>query len=86
MHPLTHPRLRDIAGYLDSVCGRLSALVTGTSRTRFMARATDGCWNGAPIAPHPVFGPLNANEWLLFVGKHEARHIGQIARQFAVSP
>jgi len=31
------------------------------------------------VAPHPFFGPLNAYEWLLFIGKHEERHLGQNA-------
>lgn len=30
--------------------------------------------------PHPVFGPLNFYEWLLFIGAHEARHLRQIER------
>ena len=28
--------------------------------------------------PHPVFGALNAYQWLAFVGLHEARHLSQI--------
>jgi hypothetical protein len=28
--------------------------------------------------PHPVFGPLNLYEWVLFVGMHERRHLRQI--------
>ncbi|MCX5755250.1 MAG: DinB family protein [Gemmatimonadetes bacterium] len=86
MHPLTHPRLREVAGYLDSVRGRLSALVAGTPRARFTAPATDGRWNGAQIVPYLRFGPLNAYEWLLLIGKHEERHLGQFDRQLAVSP
>jgi hypothetical protein len=34
-------------------------------------------------APHPFFGPLNAYEWLLFIGKHEERHLGQLTRELA---
>jgi uncharacterized damage-inducible protein DinB len=29
---------------------------------------------------HPVFGPLNAYQWLLLLGEHENRHRGQIER------
>ncbi|HYX31138.1 MAG TPA: DinB family protein [Pyrinomonadaceae bacterium] len=29
---------------------------------------------------HPAFGPLNAAQWLAFVGMHEARHLRQIER------
>jgi hypothetical protein len=28
--------------------------------------------------PHPVFGPLNAYQWLIFLGAHEDRHLRQI--------
>ncbi len=28
--------------------------------------------------PHPAVGPLNLYQWVLFLGQHEARHIGQI--------
>jgi uncharacterized damage-inducible protein DinB len=28
--------------------------------------------------PHPVWGPINLYQWLLFVGAHEARHLAQI--------
>lgn len=30
--------------------------------------------------PHPAFGPMNSNEWLLLLGAHEARHTAQIQR------
>src|SRR6267142_6754287 len=30
------------------------------------------------IQPHPVLGPINLYQWLLFVGAHEARHTGQV--------
>jgi hypothetical protein len=28
--------------------------------------------------PHPVWGPLNLYQWLLFVGAHESRHLAQL--------
>jgi hypothetical protein len=28
--------------------------------------------------PHPVFGPLNLYEWLVFIGMHERRHLTQM--------
>ena len=34
--------------------------------------------------PHPLFGPLNAYEWLLLVGQHERRHFDQM-REAAAS-
>lgn len=29
-------------------------------------------------APHPAFGPLNLYQWLVLIGVHQERHIGQI--------
>jgi hypothetical protein len=29
-------------------------------------------------APHPILGPLNGYEWVLFIGQHEERHLGQL--------
>ncbi len=28
--------------------------------------------------PHPALGDINFYQWLLFIGKHEQRHLGQI--------
>jgi hypothetical protein len=30
------------------------------------------------IRPHPVLGPINLYQWVLFVGSHEARHADQV--------
>ena len=37
----------------------------------------------AKLYPHPAFGPLNAYQWLAFIGIHEARHLAQIERLLA---
>ena len=35
--------------------------------------------DGHPLRfPHPVWGPLNLYQWLLFIGAHESRHLAQI--------
>jgi hypothetical protein len=34
--------------------------------------------------PHPFFGPFNGYEWLLFLGKHEERHLAQVKRQLGL--
>lgn len=34
----------------------------------------------AAVFPHPLFGALNAYEWLLFIGLHEGRHRKQIEK------
>jgi hypothetical protein len=36
-------------------------------------------------APHPRLGTLNGYEWLLFIGKHEERHVGQIRKWLATA-
>ncbi len=49
-------------------------------------RACDGLALGRITQAHPLIGPLNLYQWVLFVGQHEARHAGQlqdIARQLA---
>jgi len=38
----------------------------------------DGLALSEVIQPHPVLGPINLYQWLLFVGAHEARHTGQV--------
>jgi uncharacterized damage-inducible protein DinB len=30
--------------------------------------------------PHPVLGRIDMYQWVLFIGKHEMRHLGQIQR------
>jgi uncharacterized damage-inducible protein DinB len=48
--------------------------------------ACDGLALGRITQAHPLLGPLNLYQWVLFVGQHEARHAGQlqdIARQLA---
>jgi len=28
--------------------------------------------------PHPIFGPINGYQWVLFIGQHEERHLVQL--------
>jgi hypothetical protein len=46
--------------------------------TREAVRDADGLALAKVSAPHPVLGPLNLYEWILFVAGHEARHAEQI--------
>ena len=43
----------------------------------------DGWALAEVVAPHPILGPFNMYEWLLFVGKHELRHLAQLERTAA---
>lgn len=55
---------------------------TALEQTRAALRAGvvpgDGMALGEVIQPHPVLGPINLYQWLLFVGSHETRHTGQV--------
>ena len=55
---------------------------TALEKTRAALRAGalpgDGLALGEVIQPHPVLGPINIYQWLLFVGAHEARHTAQV--------
>lgn len=47
-----------------------------TLRTAFLAG--DGLALSEVVQPHPVLGPINLYQWMLFVGSHEERHAAQI--------
>lgn len=55
---------------------------TALEQTRAALRAAVMPANGLALSevvqPHPVLGPINLYQWLLFVGSHEARHTGQV--------
>jgi uncharacterized damage-inducible protein DinB len=65
------------AGDLDA-----AAAWAALEKTRASLRAGvlpgDGLALSEVIQPHPVLGPINLYQWLLFVGAHEARHTGQV--------
>lgn len=47
-----------------------------TLRAAFLAG--DGLALSEVVQPHPVLGPINLYQWMLFVGSHEERHTAQI--------
>ena len=54
----------------------------GASRSE-LRKALDGCADvdmSQLQLPHPALGRINMYQWVLFIGKHELRHLGQIAR------
>jgi hypothetical protein len=55
-----------------------SDLEQARAALRAGAMAGDGLALGEVIQPHPVLGPINLYQWLLFVGSHEARHTAQV--------
>lgn len=52
-------------------------------RTYRAFAAVDGRALRGITAPHPFLGELTAYEWLLFLGKHEARHLRQLRARLA---
>jgi uncharacterized damage-inducible protein DinB len=65
------------SGDLDAASG-WTALEKTRASLRAAAVAGDGLALSEVIQPHPVLGPINLYQWLLFVGAHEARHTGQV--------
>ena len=44
-----------------------------------VSNAGDFDYSGVKF-PHPFFGEINFYQWILFVGKHETRHLSQIEK------
>jgi hypothetical protein len=55
-----------------------TALEESRATLRAGAMAGDGLALGEVIQGHPVLGPINIYQWLLFVGSHEGRHTAQV--------
>lgn len=55
-----------------------AALEKARATLRAGVMAGDGLALGEVIQKHPVLGPINIYQWLLFVGSHEGRHTAQI--------
>ena len=56
-----------------------SALQTSRTDLNALVRSYDGRDISSVMLPHPVLGPINAFQWFVFIGTHEARHANQIA-------
>lgn len=56
----------------------LTALEESRVALRNSLQEADGIALGGFTYPHPMFGPLDLYQWLVFVGLHEARHACQI--------
>ena len=55
-----------------------AALERSREALRAGLRSGDGLALSEVIQPHPVLGPINIYQWVLFVGGHEARHTAQV--------
>jgi uncharacterized damage-inducible protein DinB len=58
----------------------LSLLSDSRARLKRAIDTADGIDLSQMHFPHPVLGRLDMYQWILFVGKHERRHIAQITR------
>jgi DinB superfamily len=56
----------------------LSALRDSRSALRALRPRVERADCASARFPHPVWGPLNLYQWLLFLGAHDARHLAQI--------
>jgi hypothetical protein len=70
----------EAAADLDASWASLQAV---RERLKRAVLSVDGRDLSVVSAPHPIFGPLNAYEWVLMVGKHEERHITQLRQTVA---
>lgn len=64
-------------GDLDAASG-WAALEKTRAALRAGVMPGDGLALSEVIQPHPVLGPINIYQWLLFVGAHETRHAAQV--------
>jgi uncharacterized damage-inducible protein DinB len=61
-----------------SAAQAIAALTNSRQALLSALEAADGIALGAITYSHPLLGPLNLYQWVLFVGQHEARHAAQI--------
>jgi uncharacterized damage-inducible protein DinB len=58
----------------------MAGLDTSRQALRLAAASADGLAIGEIKHTHPTIGELDLYQWLVFIGKHEARHTRQVAR------
>ena len=61
----------------------LAALARSREALNAAIADADGWALAEVVAPHPILGPLNMYEWLIFLGQHERRHLAQLERTAA---
>ena len=62
-----------------SLAKALTTLEASRQRLLVTLAKADGVALGEFSFPHPLLGPFDLYQWLLFVGQHERRHARQIA-------
>ena len=66
-----------------SMSGALAALALSRESLRHAMAEADGWALEKVVAPHPRLGTLDMYQWLVFLGRHERRHLAQIERVIA---
>ena len=64
-------------GEMDSATA-FAALETARAKLRELVISYDGVAIDAVTHPHQVLGVIDAYQWFIFIGSHEARHADQI--------
>ncbi|MGE3275107.1 MAG: DinB family protein [Vicinamibacterales bacterium] len=75
--PITAPERARPRDGLDAAAA-WDALAASREALTALVEESDGLALAEVVAPHPAVGPLNAYQWIAFVGAHEARHAAQI--------
>ena len=55
-----------------------TALEASRNDLKALVSSYEGRDISSVMLPHPVLGPINAFQWFVFIGTHEARHAAQI--------
>ncbi len=66
-----------------SLSEALAALALSRESLRHAMAEADGWALEKVVAPHLRLGTLNMYQWLVFLGRHERRHLAQIERTIA---
>ena len=66
-----------------SMSGALAALALSRESLKHAMAEADGWALEKVVAPHPRLGTLDMYQWLVFLGRHERRHLAQIERVIA---
>jgi hypothetical protein len=66
-----------------SLSEALAALALSRQSVRHAMGEADGWALENVVAPHPRLGTIDMYQWLVFLGRHERRHLAQIERTIA---
>jgi hypothetical protein len=61
----------------------IERLLASHSELEALLAAADGYALTDVVARHPIFGDIDMYEWLVFLSRHEQRHVAQLSRTIA---